>query len=560
VTTFEPQSYFERPETDELIGEIAQFENLTLILGAGTSVDWGLPTWNVLLRRLLSEDVARRFDIHGKEDRDLFAHRILSSHGFVSCASIVRETLETTLAFRFALYNSLYKTHRGTYGRFSQTVAAMYYAWRSKGGIVDIISTNFDESVEEALRSHQFEDMRRVLDISANDIHSLSNTRDSKTEISHLRESGSCAVVHLHGLLELENLHPKGQLVFSEEDYAQMTTQSNGWQQKLLADCLSKDDSVALFLGMSLDDPNIARNLYSIYEAEGLVNSRRIAVIPRQSEVWRSGREGTDRQVDRASRERLRRLSIDKETPEFHSQVSQLLLEATLKKIKPKKKYLTERLRHWRSLMEATGRVNTADDEPFENIQLLNSRMLRSVRKLIFFYTEKERLTQVTTERFSVLLWAINPQNNTLELWGSSESAWMERETLLAPNIEANSAYHAVRSLCQGKDEITERVRYGGSRWALTYTHPVYLCQRKLTSMPIGVIELQSDSIHSCLRGAHVGVRTRIVNLLDLTGEMLLTPGCDITRILSNADTWVKDTESYERLAARTIKEARYRP
>ncbi|MGH9089829.1 MAG: SIR2 family protein [Acidimicrobiales bacterium] len=434
----------------------------------------------------------------------------------------------------------------------------MYYVWRHKGGTVDIVSTNFDQSIEEALRSPQFEKMRKKLNITPNDIQSLSNTTNAKAQIDAARESDHCTVVHLHGVLELENLHPKGQLVFSEEDYAQMTTESNGWQQGLLADCLNKENSVALFLGMSLDDPNIARHLYSIYEPEDSVDSKRIVVIPRQSEPWRSGIEETDRQVDRATRERLRRLSIDKETPDFHSQVSQLLVEITLKRAKPKKKGVSERLSLWRSSMAEAGRIDTTRDRSFEDIQLLNSRILRSVRKLIFLLTEKERLTKVTDERFSVLLWAVNSINDTLELWGSSESAWMERETLLAPQIAANSVYYSVSAICQGMDVVFEKLRMGGSRWALTYTHPICLSDGRWTSMSTGVIELQSDRVHSCLRTAHAGVQTTIGSVLDVTGRMLLTPGCDIVGVLNSAESWERDTESYKSLAESAIRSADY--
>jgi SIR2-like domain len=199
---------------------------LAVFLGAGVSSQIGLPLWEELLDRLVSHYM-------DKAGTDQALRRSLQSRDAVERARCLKRMLngEYLESVRNALYRDAYQS-----GVPSSPVIEALSRMQS---LRAVCSYNYDDSLERQPGTS----FRAIA--SATDGYNREET----------------PVYHVHGLLPFIGT-PRGNLVFTEDDYHELANQHPLWanvvQYHLLREC------TCLLIGISCRDPNLRRILHQI--------------------------------------------------------------------------------------------------------------------------------------------------------------------------------------------------------------------------------------------------------------------------------------------------------
>ncbi|MGH2459692.1 MAG: SIR2 family protein, partial [Chloroflexota bacterium] len=262
--------------TIEQVKRIAQairHQEAAPLVGAGTSVRSGLPTWNDLIQRIILAWKAW----------DRSPARLLSPQNYVS---LMRQTFEdNNLAIISHLRNRINATSGDTeLSRFGQLLYSALYSRLPGPGrlftpepdhahrhLVALFSQyphrmwtmNYDDLLEEAAR--------------------LNGIAVRTLDPDHRLASGDLLVEHIHGFLA-----PPGRLagqpdpgeapvVLAEDDYHAVSADVVGWTNREVYRLF--DEHRVLILGMSLSDPNLRRVLATLPESSASSVSSHFAVM-----------------------------------------------------------------------------------------------------------------------------------------------------------------------------------------------------------------------------------------------------------------------------------------
>jgi hypothetical protein len=217
---------------------------LSLMCGAGVSVDAGIPVWSELLDRLFEAMLERLSNRHriglapgaepeaapgfGKrpEASSLILGKYLKNNLGKDFATMVRDTLYAGDPRSCALIDAIVDLARPQ---------------RDGKPLDSIISFNFDGLIEEQLRAAH---------VAARPIHSEA--------IQH--ELHELPVYHVHGYLPRTGRIPDGtDLVFSDDAYHGQFMDPFSWSNLIQLNKLTQN--TCLFVGVSLTDPNMRRLL-----------------------------------------------------------------------------------------------------------------------------------------------------------------------------------------------------------------------------------------------------------------------------------------------------------
>jgi hypothetical protein len=226
---------------------------LVLCLGAGISLDHGIPGWRSLVLELflLSGDHIRALAPLSEEERRALASWLTGFFDYdpVVLARAVKTALRKRLKradrgpevgsefaslMRRCLYSQLAEPkHPTTMDAVADLIA------KSKGNLPAVITFNFDDLLEAELtrrgvRHHPVFDGRRG------------------------RRNG-LRIVHAHGFLPRDPRHGEGSLVFTEDEYHLLSGQTFHWATTEVVHTLR--NYTVLFIGLSMTDPNLRRLL-----------------------------------------------------------------------------------------------------------------------------------------------------------------------------------------------------------------------------------------------------------------------------------------------------------
>lgn len=211
---------------------------LTLVCGAGISIDAGVPDWSNLLLGLL-EKVLEKISENGSIKLGKIDPAELSSR---YSTLIMAKYLKLNLGKDFyknvrdALYERVPET-----GKIIQSVVQLARPQRGRNSLDSIITFNFDDLLERNLKAENV-NHRSV---------SGEGVRPSSEELP---------IYHVHGYLPRNGaLNEKDVIVFSEDAYHTQFIDPFSWSNLVQLNKLSSNS--CLFVGISLSDPNLRRLL-----------------------------------------------------------------------------------------------------------------------------------------------------------------------------------------------------------------------------------------------------------------------------------------------------------
>lgn len=252
-TTVTPNREFEKRHIRHL-HDVYKAGKLRILVGAGTSIDVGLPSWEDLSRNLLTcwivKDTPEERESGEKQHAVDLLHAALGRDG----ATDFIASRVSRHEFRELLATALYGQHKLPELRprsLHKQLAVMSQKAR-------VYTTNYDPLLELALEELQNE-TRGVNWRQYRDPQGHTYSCDDKTWHSPVR--------HLHGWIDpsSDRSGPEygGSLVITESHYLELPNNPDALANRRMQEVL-ETEGATLILGMSMEDPNVRRLLYRL--------------------------------------------------------------------------------------------------------------------------------------------------------------------------------------------------------------------------------------------------------------------------------------------------------
>ena len=213
---------------------------LTLVCGAGASIEAGIPVWGDLLGKLLEtmmERISQSYSMNlGRKAAAEFQKRHHES------ALILGKYLKNNLGRDFASHtrDALYAANPIT-SPLIKSIVSLARPQRDGRPLDSIITFNFDGLIEENLTAN-----------------SIPNRPISSEAVKH--NPSELPIYHVHGYLPRKGkIQSDADLVFSEDAYHSQFIDPFSWSNLIQLNKLTHN--TCLFVGISLTDPNMRRLL-----------------------------------------------------------------------------------------------------------------------------------------------------------------------------------------------------------------------------------------------------------------------------------------------------------
>ncbi len=452
----EGRGYFAEGELEEAVDRIALSpEPLTLIAGAGVSMEAGLPSWTGLVRMLV-RGVAGDLDA---PHRDRWVDAVmndgpLAAAAVAESAHMDEEFRIDAAGWRARVRDALYERSPKSYppGALATQIALMKKRFPDE---VEIVTANYDGLLEAALEQV------------------LGEERSVVSYVRGRREPpGAAAVWHIHGRLMLRassksNWRETGRLVLSEASYAEVP--SGEFPENFMGPHLR--ERLCVFVGLSLTDPNLIRWLYRY----GDPSYRHVAIFVRQGSPPYD--QAVRDRLERAARDRWGRCGVRAYFAEYYGEVAQLLHEAGLERAGAEVPPLLERARTRKERARAA--LVPEDRDQFAAAQAKASKWLRDrlddVRAIAAATGDG-----IDDEQLGLAVWGADHDSGDLTLWAAHDRAFSGSAVLESRPLERDSRWVAVAAVTSGTSVEQDPAVYA-SRW------------RMIRAIPIAVAEAHGD-------------------------------------------------------------------
>jgi hypothetical protein len=421
----------------------------------------GLPSWPVLIERLLSTVASQRADLDTPALEREWVKVTLDRDDLLGAAAVVEamanESLEVLIPAQ--LYGS-----DGASGYLPGPIAEQVANLREIfGKNLEILTTNYDDLIEQALIE---------AGIASSRIRSYCTDRSPKN-----RAANTIAVTHLHGLAGRED--PPKSIVLTEEHYHRMQHGSS-WQERLVTRRL--ESSLCLFVGMSMADPNLVRYLYTYKMSQA---RRHAAIFVRQAEP--DCQPAVRPALEAAAAERWGRCGVEAIFVDHYADAAQLLYEIGYRQ-KAGNTYEPVGRRAEKTIgLAERGLAAQGDVEVFANRQVVFSSGLRKLLEALLAGATGGHAP--LDESLALTLWLLSADGTGLTGWAHSDRAHQDPSTIAPVAISAASNWVAVRTVCQGVRVELDRDTYA-SRWRFVRGLPLIL--QGPGRLPIGCLTISS--------------------------------------------------------------------
>lgn len=453
--------FFARAEVEGFVEDVAQADLLSLVVGAGSSIESGFPDWTTLIQRLLTK-VATNDGLSPVAAQE-FAAWTISREGLTGAAA-------TAEAFLGPDFNG--ELHRALYSQQltpppGQSALAIAKIAQSMGAdSCDVATTNYDLVLESA---------------------SAVVTGRTPTSVVAAAYRNQYSVLHLHGVMRPRG-GVSGDLILSERDYFMMQDDT-AWQQEYFARRMAGTSCV--FVGASLTDPNLLRYLYRVAS-----DRSHYAIFVRQQDARLY--DGTTPEVvelrERTSEARWRQAKIRPLHADYFSQSAQLLHEVLHRRqaSRARRVYrpLPKRLTTWRNKMSRT--VLTTSQTDFASVQDQLHDVMSDLVGAVHADLSDAGHRPRSEERLGLSLWIYDPERESLTNWASSDRVWRDPRTMEPLPIDWTSDFVSVQAFCAGSLVSRSTEQYVATRWNHVIGAPLYLESERLGRLPVGAVTIAS--------------------------------------------------------------------
>lgn len=450
-----------RERVAEVVERCAGSPDLTIVVGAGASVEAVLPSWSQLIERLLERAAASVPRLRTQPDRRAWVEETLRKDGYLGAAAVVEAISGGNLQpwLLEALFGS---AGPGNFepGPIATQLASLYL--EDPAGI-RLLTTNYDDLLERGLR---------LSGVAASRVKSYISSKEANP--------GDFAVTHLHGYAGRDRTT---NLVLTEEHYHGMQRR-NSWQEKLMVEQLTRRD--CLFIGSSLTDTNLIRYLYG---APAETDFLRAAIFIRQEdqlgEPLRSARE-------QAVSARWARCGVQPLFLDHYSDVAQFIYEVRYRRhceitgetYAP----VADRAKAWVGACRRDF-LGLPSKRRFCKRQVELSDALRRLLERALEQAVGLGARPVRGERLQLVIWLADARGAELTGWVHSDRAHRDPGTVQPVAIAADSQWVSVRAYCQGTTFQRDRSNYA-SRWHFVRGLPLFA--ETSGRLPIGCLSVAS--------------------------------------------------------------------
>jgi hypothetical protein len=242
-------------ENRERLGRVASSGGITLVLGAGATIDQGLPAWGTLAQKMWAHAFS---DTRRTSPWELPPEQ--SPTTFPQFLPIVFELVRNQLGeekFRSTLKELLYEgRERGQEVDPDTTVGALAlliaedYQLSDPRRIIRIVTLSMDDLLRDALR-HQCRE-RNLPQIYMTMGHVI-------TDLPHDRPERPVPIYPVHGFLPLKGPArlSEHRLVYTDSQYWESASSNASFANRIMSSALA--DSHCVFIGLSMTDINVLR-------------------------------------------------------------------------------------------------------------------------------------------------------------------------------------------------------------------------------------------------------------------------------------------------------------
>lgn len=243
-------------EKIEALREAYENEQVVLFLGAGVSIDAGVPLWDELINRLLLRMLNLKIQ-DSSDENDATSAPKFTEEDIENISKIALKNKEDTplMQMRYirtaltqdmyysAVHDELYADNININTKLLDALAKISTPRRHHKGLESIVTYNFDNLMEQSLKKWGVE--------------------YNVIQTDKMPVTDKLNIYHVHGYLPQDenNTQERSELIFSEEDYHRVYGDAYCWSN--MAQVKAFQDNVCLFVGCSLTDPNLRRLLDS---------------------------------------------------------------------------------------------------------------------------------------------------------------------------------------------------------------------------------------------------------------------------------------------------------